>query len=258
MNYQNVKNCNLNKKITYGSWIQIPNVFTAEIMAKSGFDWLAIDLEHGLIDLEMAFKLIQIIDCSGVIPLVRLQENDESTIRRVMDAGAGGVIVPMINTAEEAQMAVNAVKYTPLGKRSFGLGRAHNFGLEFEEYIQTINERSIVVIQIEHIDALKNLDQILEVKGIDAIIIGPYDLSGSLGIAGQFEHPAFKDNVQTIINTVNKSSVALGIHIVHPSRDELQKRVTEGFTFIGLGMDTIFLMEGLRSVVQYSKDEIKP
>ena len=134
-----------------------------------------------MIDLETAFQLIQVIDCSGVIPLVRLNENDESTIRRVMDAGAAGIIAPMVNTVEDARKAVNAVKYPPIGKRSFGLGRAHDFGLGFDEYVGTINDHSIVVVQIEHIVALKNLDKILQVPGIDAIIIGPYDLSGSLG-----------------------------------------------------------------------------
>ena len=220
----------------------------------SGFDWLAIDLEHGLIDLETVYRLIQVIDCCGTIPLVRLQGNDDSTIRRVMDAGAGGVIVPMVNTAEEAQMAVNAVKYPPLGKRSFGLGRAHNFGLNFDEYVQTINNRSIVVIQIEHIDALKNLDEILQVPGIDAIIIGPYDLSGSLGVPGKFDHPKFKNAIQLIINQVKKSSVALGIHIVHPSKHELQEKRATGFTFIGLGMDSIFLIEESHNVVRYAKE----
>jgi 2-dehydro-3-deoxyglucarate aldolase len=243
------------KKMSFGSWIQIPNVFTTEIMARSGFDWLAIDLEHGLIDLETVYKLIQVIDCSGTIPLVRLHVNDESTIRRVMDAGAGGVIVPMVNTAEDAQKALNAVKYSPLGKRSFGLGRAHGFGLDFDEYVQTINEKSIVVVQIEHVDALKNLDEILKVKGIDAIIIGPYDLSGSIGIPGQFDHPRFRDALQSIINRIKKSSVALGMHIVHPTIEELQDRRSAGFTFIGLGMDTIFLSEGAHKVIKYAKSK---
>jgi 2-dehydro-3-deoxyglucarate aldolase len=255
MDIKKVKKHISEKKMTLGSWIQIPNVFTSEIMARSGYDWLAIDLEHGLIDLETAYKLIQVIDYCGVIPLVRLHENDESTIRRVMDAGAGGVIVPMVNTAKDAQNAVNAVKYPPLGKRSFGLGRAHDFGLNFEEYIQTINDDSIVVIQIEHIDALKNLDQILQVSGIDAIIIGPYDLSGSLGIPGKFDHPEFKDTIRTIINRIKKSPVALGMHIVHPSKEELQERRATGFTFIGLGMDTIFLMEESHNVVRYAKSK---
>ena len=136
------------------------------------------------------------------------------------------------------------VKYPPLGKRSFGLGRAHNFGLNFDEYVQTINNRSIVVIQIEHIDALKNLDEILQVPGIDAIIIGPYDL-----IRFSWELPEnlitlnSENAIQLIINQVKKSSVALGIHIVHPSKHELQEKRATGFTFIGLGMDSIFLIE---------------
>jgi 2-keto-3-deoxy-L-rhamnonate aldolase RhmA len=255
MNRKKVKNDISSKKMSFGSWVQIPNVFTAEMMARSGFDWLAIDLEHGMIDLETAFQLIQVIDCSGVIPLVRLHVNDESTIRRVLDAGAGGVIVPMVNSAEDARRAVNAVKYPPLGKRSFGLGRAHDFGLGFDEYVRTINDRSIVVVQIEHIDALKNLDHILQVPGIDAIIIGPYDLSGSLGVPGQFDHPGFKEALRTIIERVRKSTVALGMHIVHPTETELQERQSAGFTFIGLGMDTIFLQEGSHHVTRYAKNK---
>lgn len=238
------------KKITLGTWIQIPDTFTTEIIARSGFEWLAIDLEHGLIDLETAFRLIQVIDSCGVVPLVRLHINDASTIRRVMDAGAGGVIVPMVNTAEGARKAVDAVKYAPSGKRSYGLGRACNFGESFDEYLRTINNRSVVVIQIEHIDAVANLDEILKVPGIDAIIIGPYDLSGSLGIPGQFDDAKFKKSLDLIINRVKKSPVALGMHIVHPEEEILRERIREGFSFIGFGMDTIFLLNGSRSAVQ--------
>ena len=238
-------------KITLGTWIQIPCVFTTEMIARSGYDWLAIDLEHGVIGLEMAFQLIQVIDNSGSVPLVRLHTNDDSTIRRVMDAGAGGVIVPMVNTVEDAARVVDAVKYPPAGKRSFGFGRAHNFGLTFSEYIRDVNDSSIVVVQIEHIDAMKNLEKILKVPGIDAMIIGPYDLSGSLGIPGQFDEPKFKKILEEIISTVKKSHVALGMHVVHPSEKDLNKRIQEGFTFIGYGMDTIFLQEGSQSAVSH-------
>jgi 2-dehydro-3-deoxyglucarate aldolase len=253
MDIKTVKKNIQEKKLSFGSWIQIPNVFTTEIMARSGFDWLAIDIEHGLIDLETTFRLIQVIDGCGVIPLVRLFENNESTIRRVMDAGAGGVIVPMVNTPEDAQKVVNAVKYAPLGKRSFGLGRAHDFGLDFDEYVRTSNDRTIIVVQIEHVNALKNLDRIVKVQGIDAIIIGPYDLSGSLGIPGQFDHPDYRETLQSIIRRVQKSPIALGIHIVHPSEKELEEMESAGFTFIGLGMDSIYILEGSHAVIQYAK-----
>jgi len=238
------------RHLSLGTWIQLPDTYSAEIISRAGFDWLAIDLEHGLIDLQAAFRLIQIIGLTGCVPLVRLNENDPSLIRRVMDAGAGGVIVPMVNTVEDAEQAVYAVKYSPDGRRSFGLGRAHRFGVAFDDYLKTANEQSVVVIQIEHIDALQNLDRILAVKGIDAIIIGPYDMSGSLGIPGKFDDPRFEQVIGTVIDRVKKSGIALGFHIVHPSQQDLEKRISEGFTFIGYGMDTIFISEGSLAAVR--------
>jgi len=232
-----------NKDCSLGSWVQLPDIFTAEIMARAGFDWLAIDLEHGMISLDSAFCLIQAIGNAGALPVVRLHENDPSTIRRVLDAGAAGIIVPMVNTAEDALRAVAAAKYYPDGQRSFGLGRAHRFGRNFEPYIRSSNAENIVVVQIEHIDALAHLDEILAVPGVDAIIIGPYDLSGSMGIPGEFDNPLFNTRITEIIAKVKKSPAALGFHIVHPSEKDLVMRIGEGFTFIAYGMDTIFLQE---------------
>ena len=246
-----------NKGRSLGSWIQLPDPFTTEIMVRAGFDWLAIDMEHGMIDLGTTIRLIQVIGNAGAIPVVRLHENDPSTIRRVMDAGAAGIIVPMVNTAEEAEKAVAAVKYYPDGKRSFGLGRVHEFGRNFEQYIRTTNADSIVVVQIEHIDAVYNLDAILAVQGIDAIIIGPYDLSGSMGIPGKFDDPRFSSKISEIISKVNKSSIALGFHIVHPSEQELNRRIHEGFTFIAYGMDTLFLQNGASSAVDQARRLIR-
>lgn len=236
------------KKLSIGSWIQLPDVFSAEIMAKAGFDWLAIDIEHGLIDLNCAYKLIQIIGLSGSIPLVRLNENDPSAIRRVMDAGAGGVIIPMVNSEEDARKALDAVKYPPVGKRSFGLGRAHKYGREFESYIRKANESNIVVVQIEHVSVLDNLDSILNLEGIDACIIGPYDLSGSMGIPGKFNDKRFIAVLDKIIKAVKHSDKALGIHIVYPSESILKNRIAQGFKFVAYGMDTMFLSEAVSGV----------
>jgi 2-keto-3-deoxy-L-rhamnonate aldolase RhmA len=254
----NIKNKIRNKKLTVGSWLQLPGSFTAEIMTKSGFDWLAIDMEHGLLGLEDVFRLIQVIDLAGCMPLVRLPENDPSTIRRVMDAGAAGIIVPMVNSQEDALKALNALKYTPLGKRSFGLGRAHQFGGKFAEYIASSNSESILVVQIEHIDAVNNLDEILAVSGIDAIFIGPYDLSGSIGKPGQFDDPQFLEILLEIKSKVQKTNVALGLHIVHPDQEIFMSKVAEGFSFIAYGMDTIFLKGGIEnslSKIGWRKDE---
>ncbi|MFA5097251.1 MAG: aldolase/citrate lyase family protein [Candidatus Margulisiibacteriota bacterium] len=233
--------------LSLGSWIQVPNTFIAETMAGSGFEWLAIDMEHGLIGIEDVYKLIQVIDLSNCSALVRLNENDPSTIRRVMDAGAGGIIVPMINTKKDAVKAAEALKYPPEGKRSFGLGRAHGYGRDFNGYIKRSNKDSVLVVQIEHIDAVNNLDEILSVKEIDSVIIGPYDLSGSMGIPGKFNDKRFEQTVRTIIKKVKENKKQLGIHIVNANPAELKKRIKQGFRFIGYGMDTVFLQKGIEA-----------
>lgn len=237
-----------NRKLLLGSWLQFPDVFAAEIMAKAGFDWLAIDMEHGLIGMESVFRLIQIIDLSGVVPLVRLNTNDASTIRRVMDAGSRGVIVPMVNSADDAQRAVRAVKYPPEGSRSFGLGRAHDYGRNFKKYTGSANDDSIVIIQIEHINAVQNIGSILDIDGIDGVFVGPYDLSGSMGIPGEFENKDYKETLRGLIKEIKKTKKAMGFHIVHPSEKELKEKVAEGFSFIGYGTDSIFLTNGVLPV----------
>jgi len=236
------------KRLSIGSWIQLPDVFSTEIMAKAGFDWLAIDMEHGLIDLGCVYKLIQVISLAGNLPLVRLNENNPSLIRRVMDAGAAGVIVPMVNSEEDARKAIDALNYPPAGKRSFGLGRAHKYGSNFAGYVNKANDSGILVVQLEHIDALDNLQAILDLKGIDACIVGPYDLSGSMGIPGKFSDKRFNLVLDKIIKAVRNSDKLLGIHIVHPSEADLKRRIAQGFKFIAYGMDTVFLSEAVSCV----------
>jgi 2-dehydro-3-deoxyglucarate aldolase len=164
--------------VTVGSWITIGHAAIAEIMAKIGFDWLVIDMEHSAITLHEAQQLIQVIDLCGVTPLVRVGENNPYLIKRVMDAGSYGVMVPMVNTKEDAIKAVNAVKYPPVGTRGVGLARAQGYGMDFERYNNRLNRDSVVIVQIEHIKAVENLDDILSVDGVDAFFVGPYDLSG--------------------------------------------------------------------------------
>ena len=195
-------------KVTIGSWITIGHPIVAEIMAQAGFDWLTIDMEHSAITIEKAQELIQIIQLSGVAPLVRVSENNPTIIKRVLDAGAYGVIVPMVNSAKDAEKAVKAVKYPPVGSRGVGLARAQGYGFDFDEYAATINEESIVIVQIEHIDAVNSLDSILSVKGVDGCIIGPYDLSGSLGVPGNFQHPQVLAALKSVEETCKKKRVA--------------------------------------------------
>lgn len=227
-------------RLSIGSWIQLGHPAVAEIMATAGFDWLAIDLEHSTIGLQEAENLIRIIDLKNVVPMVRLSSNNPEQIKRVMDAGAHGVIVPMVNSAEEAKVAVTAVKYPPLGSRSVGLARAQGYGVKFSDYVNW-QRCSLVVVQIEHIDAVNNLESILSVPGVDAYIVGPYDLSASLGIPGNFEEPKFIETMNAIRIVGEKLGIPGGVHVVEPDPAELRKRIDEGNQFIAYGVDTRML-----------------
>ena len=141
---------NILDQLSIGSWIQIGHPAIAEIMSSAGFDWLGVDLEHSTISLREAEELIRVIDLKGIIPLVRVASNDAQQIKRIMDAGSHGVIVPMINSRNEAQEVVSAVKYPPEGHRSIGLARAHGYGINFKNYFDNYNEHSIIICQIEN------------------------------------------------------------------------------------------------------------
>ena len=228
-------------RITFGGWITLAHTAIAEIMAKSGFEWLAIDMEHSVIGIQDVEPLIQVIEASGCVPLVRLSSNDPVLTKRVMDAGAYGVIVPMVNTRDDAERAVRAVKYPPEGERGVGLYRAQDFGVSFEQYKDSINQESLVIVQIEHKDAVENIHSILSVKGVDGLIIGPYDISGSLGVMGELDHPLVKQARQKVLSAAKEVKVAAGIHVVQPSLDEVKNRVNEGFSFIAFSTDAILL-----------------
>ena len=236
-----------------GSWVTLGHPAIAEVMADAGFDWLAIDLEHSAITLRETEDLIRAIEGSGCIPLVRLSSNNPVQIKRVMDSGAHGVIVPMVNSEEEARAAVAAVKYPPIGKRSFGLARAQRYGNRFSEYIDWAAENTIVIVQIEHIEAVRSIDQILAVSGVDGYFVGPYDLSGSMGIPGQFKDPDFIETMRRIRTAGVASGKPGGRHVVAPDPDELAKAFAEGEQFVAYGLDVMMLDKECRSAIQVKK-----
>lgn len=249
---------NLKKKlkqkiVSIGSWITIGDESVVEIMAGKGFDWLTIDMEHSAITINIAQRLIRIIDLCGVFPLVRVGENNPTVIKRVMDAGARGVIVPMVNTKADAIKAVNAVKYPPQGARGVGLARAQDYGLGFQGYKQWVEKDSVVIVQIEHIDAVTNLAQILQVPDVDGFIVGPYDLSASLGKPGDFKDTGFLKALQTIKRVAGQFNKASGFHVIPPDAQEVRERIKEGYTFVGFSLDSLFLGTKCRDEMQKLK-----
>jgi len=235
------------RKVSIGSWITTGHTAVAEIMAKLGFEWLAIDMEHSVITLHQAFQLAQVISLSGVTTLVRVSKNDPNIIKQVMDIGVDGVIVPMVNTKRDALDAVSAVKYPPQGNRGVGLARAQGYGLEFAKYKSRVNKDSIVIVQIEHIEAIENLEEILLVKGVDASIIGPYDLSASLGYPGEFNHKKVRAAMARYLKICNKLNKPAGFHVIDPEAMKVKDRIREGFRFVGFSLDTLFLGQKIRS-----------
>ena len=236
-----------NGRLTIGSWITLGHSSIAEIMAKAGFDWLTVDMEHSAITLHEAQQLIQVIELCNCVPLVRVGANDANLIKRVMDAGAHGVIVPMINTKEDATQAVGAVKYPPQGFRGVGLARAQSYGANFEGYRKWNETESIVIVQIEHIKAVENLEAILSAEGVDAFIVGPYDISASLGVAGQFDHPKMTSVLSGILDTARRLEAVAGYHVVPPDTGQVLAKIEEGYRFLAYSTDFLFLGDSCRT-----------
>lgn len=229
------------KELTIGSWITIGHPNVAEILANAGFDWLVIDIEHNPIDPAMIQTLILTIQSKGVKAFVRVSKNEEVVIKQVLDAGADGIIVPMICSKEDAIQAVNYAKYPPTGKRGVGLARAQQYGRQFDTYKRWVADGLIVIAQIEHIDGINNLEDIISVDGIDGTIIGPYDLSGSMGMPGEFEDPVVKEALKHYIDVCEAHGSPMGFHVVDARPEKILEKIKDGYTFIAYGTDFLFM-----------------
>ena len=242
--------------ITIGSWITLGHFSIAEVMADAGFDWLCIDLEHSVIDYYEAEHLIAAIRYKGVKPYVRVGANDPTIIKRVLDAGAEGIIVPMVNSREDAIKAVNAVKYPPMGQRGVGLARAQEYGFGFEEYERRIEIESRLIVQIEHIDAIERLEEILTVNGVDGSMIGPYDLSGSMGKPGRYDETDVKDAIETYEIIGGSIDKPIGFHVIQPDHKLVMDKISKGYRFIAFSLDVIFLGTICRQQIKLLKEGI--
>jgi 2-keto-3-deoxy-L-rhamnonate aldolase RhmA len=235
-----------NKEVTIGTWITMSDPAVAEIMARAGFDWVAVDMEHSALSFDQVQSMIRTVELSGVPPLVRVMKNDPDLIKRCMDAGAHGVIVPHVNSKEDAERAVSAVKYPPLGTRGVGLARGQRYSLDLDSYLKWNHLESVVIVQVEHIEAVQNLEEIMGVEGVDGFIVGRYDLSGSLGKPGAFGDPEVQEALERIGRIAKKNDYLFGEHSVTTDPREVAKKISEGCRFMGYGVDFLFLGESCR------------
>jgi 2-keto-3-deoxy-L-rhamnonate aldolase RhmA len=230
-----------------GTMVTLSSPEVAEIMAEVGFDWLFVDGEHGVFE---ARELQAALQAAGVATpcVVRVPVAAEAPIKKALDVGAAGIIVPQVNSAEQAEQVVRLAKYAPAGARGVGIGRAHRYGLKLPEYLATANDSTAVIVQAEHADAVHNIESIVGVAGVDAVLIGPYDLSASLGRMGQVGHPDVVAAIDRIRDACLKGGVRVGIFGV--SADAVRPYISKGFTLIVAGVDSILLGQAARRLLE--------
>jgi 2-dehydro-3-deoxyglucarate aldolase len=236
---------NIRKKLsenkpTIGSWIQIPSNSNAEILGDAGYDWIAVDMEHGSISTSQLPDLFRALELNNTLPLVRLAQGELKDAKSALDAGAGGIIIPMVESPNQLEEIIGYSCWPPEGKRGVGYSRANLFGKYFDPNDE-VSLNPLIIAQIENIKAVKEIEQILKVPGLDAIIIGPYDLSASMGITGQFSSKKFQDCLKKILNSCNKFNIPSGVHVIQPDTIELNKRIKEGYQFIAFSIDAVML-----------------
>ena len=236
-----------NRERTFGSWLQLGSPEVAEIMAAENFDWLVVDLEHGAIDRSMLLQLVRAIQARGLVPLARIMSCDPLLSRQAFDAGCAGVIVPHVDDPITYADFVNESTWPPRGSRSIGFFRANDYGVKFDEYASEAQE-PILIPMVESAAGVENLEAVLRAGRADAILIGPYDLSASLGAPGEFTTKSFHDSEEHVLQTCQRLGISAGIHDVQPTSDSIAKHLARGYTFIACGMDTVYLSRAVAGI----------
>jgi 2-keto-3-deoxy-L-rhamnonate aldolase RhmA len=223
---------------------------TAEILAQCGFDWLFLDAEHGTFGAREIQAVLQAV--GPRLPcVVRVEAAAEVPIKKALDVGAAGIIAPQVNTSHVAEQVVQYAKYSPDGARGVGLGRAHGYGFSFTQYVSTANEHLAVIVQAEHMDAVENIESIVRVPGVDAVLVGPYDLSASLGRMGEVDHPDVVRAIDRVTGVCQSVGMTLGIFGV--SAESVRPYLDNGYTLVVAGVDSVMLGQAARQIVSELK-----
>lgn len=229
-----------NNQVTIGTWQQIPHASISEILGNAGYDWVTVDMEHGSISVNKLPDLFRAIELGGTLPLVRVAEATSKDCALALDAGAGGIIAPMIESADQLELIREACCWPPAGTRGVGFSRANHFGKHFDKY-KLEAQAPLLIAQIEHIKAVNNLEKILQVEGLDAIMVGPYDLSASIGLISEFDNKEYISVMNQIKDVCNQYKIPYGDHVVYPDLELLQKRIDQGYQFLAFSVDSVFL-----------------
>ncbi len=252
-----LKNKIKKKKFTLGTWLTIPSVLIPELYSKSELDWICVDMEHTSINLSDLENIIISSHNNNIPVLVRVGNHDQNTIKRIMDIGATGVIAANVRNASEVKNLVDALKYPPKGLRGLGLYRAQGYGDNLNNYYRWNNSQSILIIQIESKEGIENIEEITKNKNIDAVMVGPYDLSASLGVPGEFKSHKYQNALSTVLKQLKIKNIPAGIHVVSPNINEAKSLIKKGFRFISFSLDSLILKNTMNSSIKKIKNDFK-
>lgn len=237
----------LSGELMAGTFLNLGSSLTAEMTGQAGFDWVLIDLEHGAGDRQELLLQMQALESSPALPVVRIAWNDPVIVKRVLDLGLSGVMVPYVQTAEEARRAVSAMRYPPEGIRGVAaMNRACDFGPGFDSYFKKANTELLTVIQIETKQSIECIDEIAAVDGVDVLFIGPLDLSVSLGVPQQLNHESVRDAFKKVVSACRKAKKVAGLMLMR--EEQIGQAVEDGFTFLALSSDGGLIANGMRKM----------
>lgn len=238
---QILKNKIRNREKLFAGWVSFSHRSITEIFAMAEFDFIAIDMEHSTISIKEAQEIIATSQAYKVPCIPRPVSHSNDYIKPLLESGADGMLIQMVNTKEEVKKIINNVKFTPVGNRSYGVNRAHGYGFNFEKYVETWNNSSILMLQIESKEAVDNIDELLSYDEVDGVMIGPYDMSGSYGVPGKVNHPEVMKACKKVINACKKYNKGCGTQISDPNIENVNQLFALGYTFVFLGSDLFVL-----------------
>lgn len=235
---------NLRRRVpVLGAWTSFGHPSITEIFARAGVDFIGIDLEHSTISLAEAQRIIAAAQAGGVVCLPRVASHNAQQIQRLLDAGADGVIVPNVSTRAQVERLVEWCKYPPVGARSYGVARAHGYGMDFDRYVATWNAQSVLIIQVESLQAVEAAEEFVAHEALDGVMVGPYDISGSMGIPGRLDHPRVTAACARVIEACRRHGKACGTHLIEPDEARVRAAFASGYTFVVLASDVFVLWE---------------
>ena len=244
-----IKQKMLSGNVVYGCWVNMGSLVSTEIVGRAGFDWLLIDLEHGAGDDNIMYEQLQVLESTGVTCLVRTDELARNKIQRILDAGAGGIMFPQVQSAAEAGRAVGLMYYPPRGVRGMAKSvRAHAYGRKSSAYIDNLEKNLITVVQIETVEAVNDVDAIAGTPGVDVLFVGPSDLSLAYGIFGQLEHPLYQEAIRTVAAAAKKHNRIAGVLLQDVDEHDMYYKL--GYRFLGCGADGYFVSRGADDLIK--------